>query len=61
MFIQNSVKAFLILNLAISTVAAAATQDFSKFDSESELFQVVRKIWLKVLTVKPQVMPDYWL
>lgn len=44
MFIHNSVKAFLVFSLAISTVAGAATQDFSKFDNESELFQVVRKI-----------------
>ena len=41
--IQNSVRVFIVLNLAV-WAASAAAQDFSTFDNESELFQFVRSI-----------------
>jgi hypothetical protein len=70
MFVQNSVKAFIVFNLAIWSVAAAAAQDFSRFDNESELFQVVRKIpasdrsanaegYARLLTLNPN-KSMYW-
>lgn len=41
--IQDSARAFIVLNLAMWAVAATA-QDFSRYDNESDLFQIVRKI-----------------
>jgi hypothetical protein len=41
--IRNSLRVFIVLNLTVWAGADAA-QDFSKFDNESELLQIVRKI-----------------